>query len=249
MQKEGEWGIDGGAEFRRDLAQLRDQMHTLANRVNTLRLIVQDVCDAVAAPDLAISREAKITAEGIPAEEAVGMPPFSRTATQAWYWRRAKMLLDQASHDNPAWEYWEKVGFVHSGSLVIPSAHIQADIVHQLGSDFAPYHFLYDVLSLQDLVLMVPSYGASEATQYFYEEHTCPTNVMKGVAEVLRHQGTGERFEWDPHDVFKYLGTIAVPAEQGDDPEEFPNLDSGQLLDLHTWLHSRIQEADNADNA
>ena len=44
----------------------------------------------------------------------------------------------------------------------------------------------------------------SEHHEYYYNEHTCPTNYMRNVVAVidLKHQ------DQDPHGIFEYIATL-----------------------------------------
>lgn len=55
-----------------------------------------------------------------------------------------------------------------------------------------------------------------EHDRYYYDEHTCPTNYMRDVIEVIDLRS----MDTDPHGVFRYIKTIENDEEHVD-PELF----------------------------
>ena len=56
---------------------------------------------------------------------------------------------------------------------------------------------------------------AEHQDQYYYNEHTCPTNYMQDVEAVIYEKDA------DPHGVFEWVATIDKPEDWEYGPEEF----------------------------
>ena len=56
---------------------------------------------------------------------------------------------------------------------------------------------------------VTPEYGDAEddRAQYYYEEHTCPTNILDRVEVVI------DGDDPDPHGLFRYLGEVDYDDE------------------------------------
>jgi hypothetical protein len=50
--------------------------------------------------------------------------------------------------------------------------------------------------------------------EYFYNEHTCPSNITQDVVKVILENDT------DPHGTFQYVGTIRLPNAWSDESVE-----------------------------
>ena len=71
------------------------------------------------------------------------------------------------------------------------------------------------LLKRNGIYLIVNGYGDKEHDQYFYNEHTCPTNYMGDVEAVIYEKDA------DPHGVFEWVATIDKPEDWDYGPEEF----------------------------
>lgn len=73
----------------------------------------------------------------------------------------------------------------------------------------------YDVIRInpeaKPIYLVVEAFdGDPEVTSYYYEEGTCPVNVLNGRFEKVIVDG-----DTDPHGLFEYVRTIDTPAFLG----------------------------------
>lgn len=65
------------------------------------------------------------------------------------------------------------------------------------------------VLVLKGMKFNGHASGSPNNDDYFYNEHTCPTNYMKNVKAVIELPNKEQRqADTDPHGVFKYVATL-----------------------------------------
>ena len=70
------------------------------------------------------------------------------------------------------------------------------------------------LLKRNGIYLIVNGHGNGN-DEYFYNEHTCPTNYMQDVEAVIYEKDA------DPHGVFEWVATIDKPEDWDYGPEEF----------------------------
>ncbi len=69
-------------------------------------------------------------------------------------------------------------------------------------ADGSVVHVVTEGMHFPDMELEI-----GQGDEYFYNEHTCPTNWMRGVSLF---DGTDE----DPHGLFQWVATIAMPSQE-----------------------------------
>lgn len=79
---------------------------------------------------------------------------------------------------------------------------VPTQVTLEIRPEDAPIRFLVDSFLIVEKDEKPEKSESLENQQYFYEEHTCPTNWLMKVEEVIDKNGNH-----DPHGAFKYVGT------------------------------------------
>lgn len=79
---------------------------------------------------------------------------------------------------------------------------VPTKVTLEIRTEDAPITFLVDSFLIVEQGETPEESPGMENAQYFYEEHTCPTNWLMKVEEVIDKNG-----RHDPHGVFKYVKT------------------------------------------
>ena len=104
-------------------------------------------------------------------------------------------------------------GQVQSGSVeVTKHTEVKTDTLDLLciPPHDKPIYFAVDGFKTSSPKVLESADEVSEHTRYYYEEHTCPTNWLGRVLEILADG------EIDPHGLAEYKGSIAREGAEDD---------------------------------